>query len=147
MRHLICAVSIVLISSAASAQNPTPKPSTSPAPKASTAPKPAASPKAAASPNAQASPRTGAHAAENAGKKTISGTLVSVDAAAHTLTFTDPKDQKLTWKVEGKAASKLATLKAGQRLKISYSVDAKGAPKAVVGIRVAPGKGKAAEAM
>jgi hypothetical protein len=72
--------------------------------------------------------------------------VVAADAAKTTITFKDSKGQTLTWKAEGKAAGKLKSLKAGQRVKIGYSVDDKGAPKAATSIRFV-GKGKKSEAM
>ncbi len=71
----------------------------------------------------------------------VVGTVVSVDEAQSTITFKDAKDQTTTWKAEGKAVSKLKTLKAGDKVKIQYTLDEKGAPRAAVAIRPA-GKGK-----
>lgn len=87
-----------------------------------------------------------APAAPAAEKHNLVGTIVSVDAANSTITFTDAKGQTLTWKAEGKAAARLQSLQAGNKVKIGYSVDEKGAPKAAISIRPV-GKGKKSEAM
>jgi hypothetical protein len=83
--------------------------------------------------------------APEAERHNLVGVVVSVDAEKSTLTFTDPKGQTLTWKVEGKATARLKSLKPGQKIKIGYSVDDKGAPQAAISIRFV-GKGKKSEA-
>jgi len=83
--------------------------------------------------------------APEAERHNLVGVVVSVDAEKSTLTFTDPKGQTLTWRVEGKATARLKSLKAGQKIKIGYSVDDKGAPQAAISIRFV-GKGKKPEA-
>ncbi|HET7290819.1 MAG TPA: hypothetical protein VFM88_00210 [Vicinamibacteria bacterium] len=113
-----------------------PKPSASPTPAAS--PKAAVAPKPSASPQATASP--GAAKAVTA-RNQVTGTVVSVDEGQSTITFKDAKEQTTTWKVEGKALDRLKTLKAGDKVKIHYTMDDKGAPKAAVAIRPAS-KGK-----
>ncbi|HJS57978.1 MAG TPA: hypothetical protein VKA01_07740 [Vicinamibacteria bacterium] len=110
------------------------------APKPSPSPTPAAAPKAAVSPTPSASPGAAKPAAP---RNQVLGTVVSVDAAQSTITFKDEKDQTATWKAEGKAANRLKNLKAGDKVKIQYTVDDKGAPAAVA-IRPA-GKGKKTE--
>jgi hypothetical protein len=101
------------------------------------APKPSPTPTPAASPSA---------AKPAAPRNQVLATVVSVDAAQSTITFKDEKDQTATWKAEGKALNRLKNLKAGDKVKIHYTVDEKGAPKAAVAIRPA-GKGKKTETM
>ncbi len=127
MPKLVIAVSVFLV-----------LPAFAQAPKPSPSPTSTAAPKAAASPQATASP--GAAKAVTARNQVV-GTVVSVDEAKSTITFKDAKEQETTWRVEGKALGRLKTLKAGDKVKIHYTVDEKGAPKAAVTIRPA-GKGK-----
>jgi hypothetical protein len=121
MRHLLAGIALLLIPVVLEAQSPAPP----------------------AKPTPAASPAAPGDAAD---KHNLVGTVVSVDAAQSTLTFKDPKGQTLTWKAEGKATGRLKGLKAGQKIKIGYSVDEKGAPKAATSIRHV-GKGKKSEAM
>ena len=131
MRKLVIVVVSAIFAASGLAQAPKPSPT------------PAATPKAAVSPTPAASPG----AAKPAGARNqVLGTVVSVDAAQSTITFKDEKDQTATWKAEGKAANRLKNLKAGDKVKIHYTVDDKGAPKAAVAIRPA-GKGKKTETM
>jgi hypothetical protein len=103
------------------------------APKPAPSPTPSAAPKAESpKPTASASPAKAATA-----RNQVLGTVVSVDEAKSTITFKDPKEQTTTWKVEGKAVGRLKSLKAGDKVKILYSVDDKGAPKAAVAIKPA----------
>ncbi len=106
----------------------------------------AAAPSAPAQGSTAAVATPTAPAAPEAERHNLVATVVSVDAAKSTITFTDAKGQSQTWKAEGKAAARLKNFKAGSKVKISYSVDDKGAPKAAISIRLV-GKGKTAEAM
>ena len=133
MRKLVIVVVSAIFAVSGLAQAPKPSPS----------PTPAAAPKAAVSPTPSASPSAAKPAAA---RNQVLGTVVSVDAAQSTITFKDEKDQTATWKAEGKAANRLKNLKAGDKVKIHYTVDDKGAPKAAVAIRPA-GKGKKTETM
>lgn len=66
------------------------------------------------------------------------GEVVSVDAAKKTVTFKNDKGETLTWPAEGAAVDSLRTLKAGEKVAITYSVDAAGAPKAIIAVKAAP---------
>lgn len=68
----------------------------------------------------------------------VSAEVVSVDAAKKTVTFKNDKGETLTWPAEGAAVDSLKTLKAGEKVAISYSVDANGAPKAIIAVKTAP---------
>lgn len=127
MRQLLVAsVALLLLPGVARAQSPAP----------------GAKPSAPAKPSpTSTAPAAGAEVE----KHNVVGTVVSVDEAKTTITFKDPKGQTLTWKTEDKATARLKSLKAGQKVKIAYSVDEKGAPKAATGIRFVAGKGKKAE--
>lgn len=155
MRKLVIQAVSVFFVLPALAQAPKPSPSPTPAasPKAAVSPapvasaKPAVSPKPLASPAPATSPKPASSpsaAKAAAARNQVAGTVVSVDEAKATITFKDAKEQTTTWKVEGKAAGRLKTLKAGDKVKIHYSVDDNGAPKAAVAIRPA-GKGKKTE--
>jgi hypothetical protein len=54
-----------------------------------------------------------------------------------TLTFTNDKGENVTWPAEGKAVASLKTVKPGEKVTISYAVDANGAPKAATEIKAA----------
>ena len=65
------------------------------------------------------------------------GEVVSADVQKKTLTFTNDKGENVTWPAEGKAAASLKTVKPGEKVTISYAVDANGAPKAATDIKAA----------
>jgi Cu/Ag efflux protein CusF len=79
-------------------------------------------------------------AAKATGGVEAMGEVVSVDAAKKTVTFKNDKGETLTWPAEGAAADSLKTLKAGDKIAITYSVDAAGAPKAIIAVKAAPTK-------
>jgi len=137
MRKLVIVAVSAIFAASGLAQAPKPSPTPAATPKAAASPKAAVSPTPAASPGA---------AKSAAARNQVLGTVVSVDATQSTITFKDEKDQTATWKAEGKAANRLKNLKAGDKVKIHYTVDDKGAPKAAVAIRPA-GKGKKTETM
>ena len=82
-------------------------------------------------------PHASKHAAKTAAKAApmVGAEIVSVDAAKKTVSFKNDKGESVTWPVEGKALESLKTLKAGEKVTIGYSVDAKGAPKAALDIK------------
>ncbi len=102
----------------------------------------AAKPPAPAQGSSAAAAAPEAPAAE---RHNVVATVVSVDVEKSTITFKDAQGQSQTWKVEGKAAARLKGLKAGNKVKIAYSIDEKGAPKAATSIRFV--KGKSPEAL
>jgi len=65
------------------------------------------------------------------------GTLVGFDVEKATVTFKDDSGKTLTWQVEVRLAEqarayaemRLATLKAGDRVRVSYFVNAEGEPR------------------
>jgi hypothetical protein len=77
-------------------------------------------------------------AAKTVAPADIMGEVVSVDAAKKTVSFKNEKGENVTWPVEGAAIDSLKTLKAGEKVVISYAVDATGAPKAITSIKAAP---------
>lgn len=79
--------------------------------------------------------------------KSMNGEVVSVDAEKNTITFKSDKGESLTWPAEGKAIETLKTVKEGEKVTVSYTVDEKGAPKAATAIKVAaPAKATTAKA-
>ena len=70
-------------------------------------------------------------------KHEMAGEVVSADVQKKTLTFTNDKGENVTWPAEGKAAASLKTVKPGEKVTISYAVDANGAPKAATEIKAA----------
>ena len=79
-------------------------------------------------------------AAKATGGFEVMGEVVSVDAAKKTVTFKNDKGETLTWPAEGAASDSLKTLKAGDKIAITYSVDAAGAPKAIIAVKATPTK-------
>ncbi len=77
-------------------------------------------------------------AAKAAAGAEVSAEVVSVDAAKKTVTFKNDKGETLTWPAEGAAVDSLKMLKAGEKVAITYSVDAAGAPKAIIAVKAAP---------
>lgn len=72
-----------------------------------------------------------------AAKHEVTGQVVSTDAEKKTLTFTNDKGENVTWPAEGKAVASLKTVKPGEKVTISYAVDATGTPKAATEIKTA----------
>ncbi len=66
--------------------------------------------------------------------------VVSTDAAAKTVTLKDDKGATSTMPVQGRAATTLGGLKAGEKVTVMYRDNAKGEHEAVVGIRPAATK-------
>lgn len=95
---------------------------------------------AAAQDAAKEEPKAPAHKHSHdmsAAKHEVTGEVVSADAEKKTLTFTNDKGENLTWPAEGKALASLKTVKPGEKVTISYAVDANGAPKAATEINAA----------
>lgn len=96
---------------------------------------------AAAQDAAKEEPKAPAHKHSSqdmsAAKHEMTGEVVSADAEKKTLTFTNDKGENVTWPAEGKAVASLKTVKPGEKVTISYVVDANGAPKAATEIKAA----------
>jgi hypothetical protein len=102
-----------------------------------TAQQPATRPQASPSPAASPTPAPSPHHKRRATSKAVPhvyGRVVSVDEAGSSVTFRNSKGETLTWKAEGKAATSLKTLKAGQHVRISYRTDKQGKPAAATAI-------------
>jgi Cu/Ag efflux protein CusF len=81
-----------------------------------------------------------AKAASTAAPAEVAGEIVSVDAMKKSVTFRNEQGENVTWPVDGAAVASLKTVKTGEKVMISYAVDANGAPKAITAIKPVPSK-------
>ena len=66
----------------------------------------------------------------------VRGVVISVDVAQGSVTFSDEKGKSRTLAVQGKGRETLPTLKPGDRISVTYTVDGTGAPQEVTNIKV-----------
>src|SRR5262245_25666022 len=95
---------------------------------------------AAAQDAAKEEPKAPAHkhsSHDMSAKHEVMGGTGPPGAEKKTLTCTNDKGENVTWPAEGKAVASLKTVKPGEKVTISYAVDANGAPKAATEIKAA----------
>ena len=80
---------------------------------------------------------TPAHKTAKPAAHSVKGEVVSVDAEKNTISFKNDKGEDATWPAEGAAQTSLKSLKAGQKVTITYRVNDKGEPQAATKIAVA----------
>ena len=116
MNKLALSIAFISAASLAAAATQEPKTDTTKPPAAATQPK-----------------STTAHKAKPA-SHAVKGEVVSVDAEKNTISFKNDKGEDLTWPAEGTAQTSLKSLKAGEKVTITYRVNDKGEPQAATKI-------------
>jgi len=79
-------------------------------------------------------PATPHHSKTAAPHHAVKGEVVSVDAEKNTISFKNDKGEDVTWPAEGTAQTSLKSLKAGEKVTITYRVNDKGEPQAATKI-------------
>lgn len=80
---------------------------------------------------------TATHPAAKTTTHEVSGTVVSMDAKAHTLTLKDDQGKELTAKCMGSAVKEMSSLKAGEKVTCTCKDNDKGEHLGVIAIKAA----------